>query len=565
MADDDALPGRPGNSNGGSRGRDGKSSAALDAHAARVKYLGPEAAAGGAAGGDSGSGGAGGGGGGGGENSVRAGKSKAQWGWGAGKSLFGKKVLVGDTGKKSGAEHERGDAPSGSSMVGGIAGGFALSVGEYNSTSRERSAGAGAGASESVNVARSRDSLDLPQRKTSDGSRAITDSKMSADGKRQQGGRQQQQQQPSSEKDKGRGSRVAADQRPSSGLWPQGGGGGGRGGDAASSTTGGGGGGPAVVRVRDSTKVRQGRSVESPARMERGASDAAAAVAAAHGFFSVPAALYPDSSIARDGGSKQRQKEGSEEAASPWEGGVGRARGRAGGVEQRRSGPGSGTSTTGHASSYARVREQRMYGDIPVNQIDDFFDFNRRRRGSRVVEVGTRGERVSSTRPSSRSDGGGGGGHTRTRSEDRMESGERSRRSPTHGQQWSDLTSGSRPPLPHPNSGAEANAPSAGGGGGAKITRGGSGRAAAASPANSNTTSDDYVAPGRVGTDEGTPSTVGWGASSLAGWGESMAAEAEAEVLGPRQQRGGGGGGTGGRGGESCSCLGGVDGRSGYQ
>lgn len=497
VADDDAVPARLGGGSGGVR-RDGKSdaagsSAALEARAARAKYLGADAGGGG--GGTAVAGG--------GENAARAGKSKAQWGWVAGKSLFGKKAPVVDTGKKAVSESERVKVPPA----------------EENYEGRDKNAGAGgAGAGGRVVVARSRDSLDLPQRRTFDGSRPSAESKTAADSRRYQGGQggRQQQQQVGWEKDKARGFKTATtDQRP------------GVRGDATSAVSSGGGtGGADLMRVRDVRRARQGRSVESPGRIERGAADADTAAAAAHGFFSVPAAGYPDHSGGRDSGIYKRLKDDSEDG-TPWDVGA----------RDRNRITGSVVSTTGHASSFARVREQRLYGDYPASQTDDLIEFNRRRRGPRVVEVGTRGERVSSARPSSRSDQKEGAGRTRSRSQDRLDGGDRSRRDAS--QPWSDLASSTlRPPLPHPNASTDAAVTA-----GAKGTgRRGSGRintaATADSPANSITTSEDNVAPGRTGTDEGTPST-GWGTSSLAGWGESMAAEAEAEVMGPRQHRGG--------------------------
>lgn len=499
VADDDTIPGRLGGGSGGVR-RDGKSdgagsSAALEARAARARYLGADADGGGGGAAAAGSG----------ENAARAGKSKAQWGWVAGKSLFGKKAPGVETGKKTLSESERGKAPPA----------------EENSEGRDKNAGAGgAGGGGRVVITRSRDSLDLPQRKTSDGSRPSAESKMATDSRRYQGGQGgRQQQQVGGEKDKTRGFKVVTDQRP------------GVRGDATSAVSGGGGTGGVDVtrpRVRDIGKARQGRSVESPGRIERGAADAATAAAAAHGFFSVPAAGYTEPSGGRDGGIYKRLKDGSGDSTPSDVD-----------ARDRSRVPGSVVGTTGHASSFARVREQRLYGDYPASQTDDLFEFNRRRRGSRVVEVGTRGERVSSTRPSSRSDHKEGTGRTRSRSQDRPDGGERSRRDASQGQPWSDLASSTlRPPLPYPNPGMDAAVNAGAKGTGQRV----SGRTTAAaatadSPANSITTSEDNVAPGRIGTDEGTPST-GWGTSSLAGWGESMAAEAEAEVLGPRQQRG---------------------------
>lgn len=528
--------------------RDGKSSVAgLDVRATRAKYLGTGAAGGTAAGGGAG------------DNAARAGKTKAKWTWEAGKSLFGKKSVVVDGGKKSVSEHERveqthyGTAPafadaggSNSKSVAAVAVtkptlvGSGTSGGAPPGDNREK--GGGAGGNNSVIVSRIRDNLETTYRKPSDGSRSI-DSRTSTTDSRRQGGRQQ----PGGEKERGRWSRSTADQRPS-GVDREGGGG------AAG-----------AARVRDSRRPRQSRSVDSPVRLQKEASDAAAAAEAAHGFFSVPAASYADSSNSRDSSGKQRQREGGgtglghlSELSAP-------GRVRSASTENEESAVRDGSrdrssrvssderksvSSTSHASSYTRVMEQRLQGGSAFRGDDVEF---RRLRRPRVVEVGTRGERVSSGRPSSRSTTIGSGGYTRARSQDRIESGRRSRLDAAdlfQGQQWSDLTSSNyRPPPSYRNPSSDITTPSTSGG--AKASSGRplrSGRIMAASPANSsNTTSDENCGGPRLGTDESTPSTVDWGTSSLAGWGESMAAEAEAEVLGrSRDTKQGGGRGRGG-------------------
>lgn len=159
------------------------------------------------------------------------------------------------------------------------------------------------------------------------------------------------------------------------------------------------------------------------------------------------------------------------------------------------------------------------------------------------IQVEMQQERATSRRPS-RSDR----TRTRTRSEERISSSGRDRR---EGQQWSDLAN-PRPPLPHPSpapDSASAAIQFKGTGGG------GRGGLMTASPANSSNAASDEKS--RISRVDDNSSSAGRGTSSLAGWGETMAAEAEAEVLG-RSHRGGVGSGN-----KQSGGVGGAAGRAG--
>lgn len=519
---------------GGSGGdhRDGKvgaSGGALDVRAARAKYLGTGAAGGsGAAVGAGGAEAT--------DNASRAAKSKPQWGWGAGKSLFGKRGAV--EVKKAGTAVEpeavaaipapaarnstsvaaaaagaaqaaaqaataaaaaaaAANAALASSSSAAVTGGASGSSGDREKArfSSNSSGGAGAGGpgtgggGGSVLSVRSREGADTA-RKTAD--------------TRRQGGRRLASETGGISREPGgersRGSRSAAEQR--SGL------------DRDGSRE------AADVRVRD-RRPRQSRSVDSPGRVAKGTTNTAdAAVEAAHGFFSVPAASYTDTSR-----ETSKERHGRERSASTENEDAARRdrresdRQRRVGDEDRRMGGAAHRSGGGRERGYGETRSEAKKRRSPV-------------------QAGTRRERESSRRPS-RTD------RTRTRSEERLSSGDKTRR---EGKQWSDVAN-PRPPLPHPSPAPEAYPLASS----SRRTGGGSGAVSAASPANSsNGTSDDKS---RVSRMDDNSSSAGWGTSSLAGWGETMAAEAEAEVLGHSRDKhgsggvgGGGGGGRKGRG-----------------
>lgn len=404
---------------GGGAGGDGRdSTGTLDARAARAKYL-PSAGAGGAAAEAAEA-----------ENAARAAKSKPQWGWGAGKSIFGKRAPV-EVKRSGNAEHE---APAGPSA----------SV----ATISTKPTTLAAAAVEAAHATRK-----------------------AADTKTQQGGRRLAAEtggtyrEPGGER--GRGTRSAAEQRSRLER------------DGRRDV------GDAVVRVRDSRRPRQSRSVDSPGKVAKAVpATADAAVEAAHGFFSVPAVSHGDPREGAGGKLLQRQRERS-----------------------------ASTENEEVARYERRVNNKRAADDDHDHRGRERADARQR---SSPAPAGTWRERESSRRPSRAV------GRTRTRSEERL-----SRRG--EGKQWSDLAN-PRPPLPHPSP-----APEVGGAlvGGSVLRRsgGGSGGISAASPANSSgATSDDKSRASR-GMDDNS-SSAGWGTSSLAGWGETMAAEAEAEVMG---------------------------------
>eukprot|EP00904_Undaria_pinnatifida_P005416 jgi/Undpi1/2003/HiC_scaffold_12.g05390.m1 len=438
--------------------RPGASGGTLDPRSARAKYL-PTGGVGAA-----GVGAGGGGGGGATDNASRVAKSKPQWGWAAGKSIFGRRAVV--DGKRAGAggaaeleAAQPAPAPpspstgalsnnSGVVAVGGV-------TPNVSTSGTGGPAGSGGGSGGGVTGNRARDGLD-PPRKATDNKRQGAGRRLASD----TGGTYRE---PGGER--GRGSRSAAEQRTVL--------------DRV-----GGGREVAGARVRD-RRPRQSRSVDSPGRVAKGAatSGADAAAEAAHGFFS-------------DAARRERRV-----SPSPYRSGGDRERGE------------------GETRSEARKRRS-------------------------PVQAGTRRERENTRRPSRTA-------RPRTRSEERL-----SRR---EGRQWSDLAN-PRPPLPHPSPAPDNAHPAAL----LKRTGGGSGGVSAASPANSsNGTSDDKSRASRV---DDNSSGAGWGTSSLAGWGETMAAEAEAEVLG-RPHRGGDkrrngryGGGGGGAGGTAGGAGGGGTG-----
>lgn len=422
----------------------------LDARAARAKYL-PTGGGGATAA----------------ENAARAGKSKAQWGWGAGKSIFGKRLTA--EGKRPGqAEPEAQPDPPPAVVT---------------TTSDTTSNSLAAAAVEVAHAAsHALKAADTKTQQQGGGRRLATDTGGTY---REPGG------------ERGRGTRSAAEQR--SGL------------DRDRRRDAGAGGGGADLRVRE-RRPRQSRSVDSPGRVAKGVvpATADAAVEAAHGFFSVPAASHADPrETTVSGGGKplqQRQRSVSnenEESARYDRREYYDPEHRLGSSSAERKPAGGGHRGKERGGGETRSDAKKRRSPTPA---------------------GTRRERESSQRPSRSS------GRTRTRSEERL-----SRRG--EGKQWSDLAN-PRPPLPYPSPAQEAAGPS-GGGGGAPVRRtgGGSGGISAASPANSsNYTSDDKSRASR-GMDDNS-SSAGWGTSSLAGWGETMAAEAEAEVLGRSNRRG---------------------------
>lgn len=391
------------------------------------------------------------------ENAARAAKSKPQWGWGAGKSIFGKRAPV-EIKRSGNAEPEAPSAPSASVT-----------------TISAKQTTLAAAAVEAAHATRK-----------------------AADAKTQQGGRRLAAEtggtyrEPGGER--GRGTRSAAEQRSRLER------------DGRRDV------GETVVRVRDSRRPRQSRSVDSPGKVAKGVpATADAAVEAAHGFFSVPAVSHGGDAREGGGGGKllHRQRERSastenEEAAR---------------YERRENNDRDRENRFG--SSAAKRAATAGAGD---HRGKDRADARQRRS---PAPAGTRRERESSRRPSRAT------GRTRTRSEERL-----SRRG--EGKQWSDLAN-PRPPLPHPSPAPEVGGALAGGSL-SKRTGGGSGGISAASPANSSGASDDKSRASR-GMDDNS-SSAGWGNSSLAGWGETMAAEAEAEVLGrshrAKERHGGG-------------------------
>lgn len=422
---------------GAGGGRD--SSGTLDARAARAKYL---PSAGEQGGGGEGAAAAA-------ENAARASKSKPQWGWGAGKSIFGKRAPV-EVKRSGNTEPEVPHEPP---------------------------------------VATTSVSVEVAQ--TASHARKATDTKAQQGGRRlatETGGTYRE---PGGER--GRGTRSAAEQRSHID----------RDGRREVGTG-------AGVRVRD-RRTRQSRSVDSPGKVAKGVpATADAAVEAAHGFFSVPAASHADS---RDGASGkllhqlQHQRPRSASSASEE---TARYERRENAERGNRFG-----SSAEKKTAVGGTRGVEREGGEPRSE-------TRKRRSPAPAPAGTRRERESSRRPMRST------GRTRTRSEERL-----SQRK--EGKQWSDMAK-PRPPLPYPSPAPDAaGAPV--GGSTLRRTGGGSGGISAASPApSSNTTSDDKSRASR-GMDDNSSST-GWAASSLAGWGETMAAEAEAEVLGSRHRGG---------------------------
>lgn len=421
---------------GAGGGRD--SSGTLDARAARAKYL-PSAGEEGSAG--EGAAAA--------ENAARAAKSKPQWGWGAGKSIFGKRAPV--EVKRSGNTEP--DVPHDPPV---------------------------ASTSVLVEVA-----------PTASHARKATDTKAQQGGRRlasETGGTYRE---PGGER--GRGTRSAAEQRSHIDR------------DGRREV-----GGGAGVRVRD-RRARQSRSVDSPGRVAKGVpASADAAVKAAHGFFSVPAASHADSREGAGGKALQhRQQQRPHLASSESEETAGYER-RENAERGNRLG-----SSPGLKMAVGDTRgTEREGGETRSDP---------RKRGSpTAAPAGTRRERESSRRPLRAT------GRTRTRSEERLSE-------TKEGRQWSDLAN-PRPPLPNPSQALDLVGASVGGGSTLRRTGGGSGGVFASSPApSSNTTSDKSRASRAM--DESSSST-GWAASSLAGWGETMAAEAEAEVVGGRHRGG---------------------------
>ena len=427
---------------GASGGRE--SSGTLDARAARAKYL-PDAGEAGGGGGAAAATAA----------EARAAKSKPQWGWGAGKSIFGKRAPV---------EVRRSDNPEPEAPP---------------NPNPPSGAKPNALAAAAVEVAHATSSaLKASETKT-----------------QQQGGRRLGAEiggtyrEPGGER--GRGTRSAAEQRlrlERESGWNEG--------HREA-------GGAAVVRSRE-RRPRQSRSVDSPGKVTKVVpATADAAVEAAHGFFSVPAASHA-AAAARDvagGMPLQRQRERSASTENE---------------EYARYGRRDNNDRENRfASSVEHAEQSLALGGYRGRERGDA----RKRRSP--APAGTRRERESSQRPSRAI------GRTQTRSEERV-----SRRG--EGKQWSDLAN-PRPPLPYPSPAPDAPGASSGG---ALLKRsgGGSGGISAASPANSTATSDDKSRASR-GMDDNS-SSAGWGTSSLAGWGETMAAEAEAEVLGRSHRNG---------------------------
>lgn len=420
---------------GGGTGGGRDSTGTLDARAARAKYL-PSAGEGGGAG--EGTAAA--------ENAARAAKSKPQWGWGAGKSIFGKRAPV-EVKRSGNTEQEVPyDPPVAVTSV-------------------------------SVEVAQ-----------TASHVRKTTDTKAQQGGRRlatETGGTYRE---PGGER--GRGTRSAAEQRSHID----------RGGRREL-------GGGAGVRARD-RRTRQSRSVDSPGKVAKGVpATADAAVEAAHGFFSVPAASHADSREGAAGNLLQQRQQRPRSASSESEEA---ARYRRNDTAER--GNRFGLSVDNKMAVGGARGTEREGGETRPDA--------RQRRSPTPVQAGTRRERESSRRPLRAT------GRTRTRSEERLSRGREDK-------QWSDVAK-PRPPLPYPSPAPDlAGAPVAGST--LRRTGGGSGGISAASPApSSNATSDDKSRASR-GMDDNSSST-GWAASSLAGWGETMAAEAEAEVLGGRHR-----------------------------
>ncbi len=424
---------------GGSGASGGREpSGTLDARAARAKYL-PDAGEGGGGGAAAAAAATAG------ENAARAAKSKPQWGWGAGKSIFGKRAPV-EVRRSDNPEPEAPpEPPSGTKSTAlaaaavevAQAASHALKTSETKETKAQQGGGRRLAAAE-------------------------------VDGTyREPGG------------ERGRGTRSAAEQRSRLER------------ESADDRREAGG---AVVRSRDK-RQRQSRSVDSPGKVAKLVpATADAAVEAAHGFFSVPAASHADARDGAGGKSVQRQRE------------------RSASTENEESARYERRENNDRENRFVLSAEKSTA--LGGYRGRDRGDARRRRS---PAPAGTRRERESTQRPSRAI------GRTRTRSEERVSrTGE--------GKQWSDLAN-PRPPLPYPSPAPLTDVLGASSGGALlKRSGGGSGGISTASPVNSTATSDDKSRASR-GMDDNS-SSAGWGTSSLAGWGETMAAEAEAEVLG---------------------------------
>lgn len=390
------------------------------------------------------------------ESAARAAKGKSQWGWGAGKSIFGKRAPVVEVKRSGNTEPEAPPDPS-------------TSV----TTISAKPTTLAAAAVEAAHATRKAAGVETQQ-----GGRRLPGE--TGGTYREPGG------------ERGRGTRSAAEQRSRLER------------DGRREV------GEAVVRVRDSRRPRQSRSVDSPGKVAKGVpATADAAIEAAQSFFSVPAVSHGDSREGGAGGGgkllhRQRQRSASTEN----EEGARYERRENNSDRDHRFGGSSSEKRTAAAAADGHGHRGKERADA------------RQRRSP--APAGTRRERESSRRPSRAI------GRTRTRSEERL-----SRRG--EGKQWSDMAN-PRPPLPHPSPAPEAGGALAGGSL-SRRTGGGSGGISAASPANSSgATSDDKSRASR-GMDDNS-SSAGWGTSSLAGWGETMAAEAEAEVLGRSHRAG---------------------------
>ena len=472
------------------------------------------------------------------DNASRAAKSKTQWGWTAGKSIFGKKAIADE--KKAGGSEASVMASTAAAAAAAAAtvttaaanAVTAVSAGTASATmttfgDRDKSRGGGTGGGPS---GRSRDvGATDPSQKTVETTRRP--------GVRRLGGETAGiSREPGGERERDRGVRSAVEQRFGAD----------RNGGARDATD---------ARSRD-RRPRQTRSGESPLRVatsagggalasgaaittattvsttSTGLSSADAAAEAAHGVFSVPAASYAD---ARDGGgAKQQRHSGNKDrsVSTEVEDAARRDRRehdrdhRANSDEKKTTRGGGGGVSSHYRSEDGRERER---GDTRSDT----------KRRPTPIQVGTRKERDSTQRPS-RSDR----TRTRTRSEERIPSSGKARE---EGQQWSDLANPRPRPFPSPTPEAVSAA-------GLFNRVGTTGKAGMfnQSPANSsNIASDDKGRTRRVRGDE-TSTVSGFGSSSLAGWGETVAAEAEAEVLGRSHYvgrgkvLGGQGGGTGG-------------------
>lgn len=294
----------------------------------------------------------------------------------------------------------------------------------------------------------------------------------------------------------------------------------------------------ADARARD-RKPRQIRSVESPRRTAAAGGTSIMTSTAALSVSTAAEVTQGGYSGRGSGGKQQRHGGNRGRSASPEIEVTSRRdrreqdrEHRVGGEEKKSTrGGGSGGGGSGH-HRFSDVKE-RGHGDTRPEV----------KRRPAPIQVEMQQERETSRRPS-RSDR----TRTRTRSEERISSSGRDRR---EGQQWSDLAN-PRPPLPHPSP-APDSASAAGqlkGTGG-----GGKGGLLTSSPANSSNAASDEK--GRMSRVDDNSSSAGRGTSSLAGWGETMAAEAEAEVLG-RSHRGGIGSGN-----KQGGGVGGAAGRAG--